>query len=509
MNQENKNEIRTLVVEDEEKIAAGICSKISGLDGDFVIVGRASNGKEALELFHTCHPHVIFTDIAMPEMNGMELSRQIRRLSPNTVVVIISGYSDFSYAQQCMKYGVSNYLLKPLQDDTLLETLFDIKRNLSHFSVREQRHILYSDGFDVIQDDTETYLLANICMGNVIYNSQDEEVLRFYQEQAEQVQWNKIMAELFDEEMEWFAADEHFPNQKMIAVKIRHAKQEEILRMLQKLPVLVQEYTDLPVNICITKQGVLKEEVWNCTKRLRNIMKQRLVIGYNGCFYLEDDEKISNDMLEIVKMKLNTYIKNYFISTNLENFLNEMQTIFKYMQSNHATQESIEKVCIYVIRLLDLSKMNQEGFNLEEIQERMIRSISIIASEKELFETLFGEFQKLNHYMETLYEDNIEKRLFDYVNEHYLTIESVEKVADEFGYNYAYLSRLFKKKVGKSMNRYITEKKMSLAKELLEKHPDLSLVEISEMCGYNDYRYFSRVFKGETGEAPSEYREGL
>lgn len=508
MNHENKNEIRTLVVEDEEKIAAGICSKISGLDPDFVIVGKASNGKEALELLNTCHPHVVFTDIAMPEMNGMELSRQIRRSSPNTVVVIISGYSDFSYAQQCMKYGVSNYLLKPLQDDVLLETLFDIKKNLSHFSVREQRHILYSDRFDVT-DDAERYLLANICMGNVIYNVQDEEVLRFYQEQTGQVRWNKIMAELFDRETEWFAADEHCPNQKMVAVKIKHVQQEEILRMLQKLPVLVQEYTDLPVNICITKEGVLKEEVWDYTRHLRNMMKQRLVIGHNGCFCLEDDEKFSNDMLEIVKMKLNTYIKNYFISTNLENFLNEMQTIFKYMQSNHATQESIEKVCLYIIRLLELSKMNQEDLDLEEIQERMIRSISILVSEKELFETLLGEIKKLNGYMETLYEDNVEKRLLDYVDEHYLNIESVEKVADEFGYNYAYLSRLFKRKVGKSMNRYITEKKMFLAKDLLEKHPDISLAEISEMCGYNDYRYFSRVFKGETGEAPSEYRERL
>lgn len=179
MNHENRNKIRTLVVEDEEKIAAGICSKISGLDSDFVIVGRASNGKEALELLNTRHPHVVFTDIAMPEMNGMELCRQIRRSNPNTVIVIISGYSDFSYAQQSIKYGVFNYLLKPLQDDILLETMFDIKKSLSYFAAREQRRILYSDRYDVIPDETEKFMLANICIGNVIYNMQDEEVIRF------------------------------------------------------------------------------------------------------------------------------------------------------------------------------------------------------------------------------------------------------------------------------------------------------------------------------------------
>lgn len=186
-----------------------------------------------------------------------------------------------------------------------------------------------------------------------------------------------------------------------------------------------------------------------------------------------------------------------------------MQTIFKYMESNHATQESIEKVCIYVIRLLELSKADKKNEMLEKIQERMIRNISMSVSEKELFENLLEEFQKLNHYMEALYEDNVERRLLDYVDEHYLSIESVEKVAEEFGYNYAYLSRVFKKKVGVSMNRYITEKKISLAKDLLKKHPDMSLAEISEICGYNDYRYFSRVFKAEMGETPSEYRENI
>jgi len=228
-------------------------------------------------------------------------------------------------------------------------------------------------------------------------------------------------------------------------------------------------------------------------------------VGYNNCFYLEEDEDFSNDMLEIVKMKLNIYIKNYFISTNLENFLNEMQVIFKYMESNHASQENIEKVCLYVIRRLELSSPESGKEKLGEIQERLIQSISMSVSEKNLFEMLLMEFQKVNYYMEAIYESNVETRLLEYVDEHYLSIESVESVAEKFGYNYAYLSRLFKKKVGESMNRYITEKKIKLAKELLTSHPDMSLTEVSEMCGYNDYRYFSRVFKAETGKAPSEY----
>lgn len=506
MDDKYRYKIRTLVVEDEEKIAASICGKISSLDEDFMIVGQAANGKEALEKIEIFHPQVVFTDISMPEMDGMELAKQIRKSSPNMVIVIISGYSDFSYARQSIKYGVFNYLLKPLKEDELLETMFDIKKSLSHFAVSEQRHMIYSDKFDVAPARPEFFLLSNICIGNVIYNVLDDEVLRFYTEQTGHVQWSKIMSELFEEEIEWFIADEHTPNQKMIAVKIKNAEKEDLLEMMQKIPLLVQEYTVLPVSICSTRQEVPKEEIWDYTKRLRNIMKQRLVIGHNCRFFLEEDEQASKDMLGIVKMKLNTYIKNYFISTDLESFLNEMQTIFKFMESNHAPQENIEKVCIYIIRLLELSKAGQGNGYLSDIQERMIQSISMSVSEKELFENLLEEFCKINRFMEEIQESNIEKRILGYVDEHYLSIESLEKVAEEFGYNYAYLSRLFKKKVGASMNRYITEKKMKLAKELLEKNKDMTLVEISEMCGYNDYRYFNRVFKAETGVTPSEYR---
>lgn len=497
--------IRTLVVEDEKRIAEGICAKIEELDSDFVVVGQALNGKEALEKIESLHPHVIFTDIAMPEMDGMELSRQIRKISPNTIIVIISGYSDFTYAQQSIRYGVFNYLLKPLQEDMLLETMFDIKKKLSYFSSRERRQILYSDKFEILSGRREDFLLTNICIGNVIYNVHDETVMQFYMQQIEGIPWRKIMAELFEDEIEWFLADEYAVNQRMLAVKVKYASEEELFEMLKRVPELIQEYTVLSVSTCSTKHGVAQSEIGDCAKRLRNILKQRLIVGYNNCFYLEEDEDFSNDMLEIVKMKLNIYIKNYFISTNLENFLNEMQVIFKYMESNHASQENIEKVCLYVIRLLELSSPESGKEKLGEIQERLIQSISMSVSEKNLFEMLLMEFQKVNYYMEAIYESNVETRLLEYVDEHYLSIESVESVAEEFGYNYAYLSRLFKKKVGESMNRYITEKKIKLAKELLTSHPDMSLTEVSEMCGYNDYRYFSRVFKAETGKAPSEY----
>ncbi|MBU9743920.1 response regulator [Lachnospiraceae bacterium ASD3451] len=507
MGMQEQFKIRTLVVEDEEKIAAGICHKIQSVDVMFEIVGCASNGKEALDKIAELKPHVVFTDIAMPVMDGMELAKEIKNSSPDIIIVIISGYSNFGYAQKAIRYGVFNYLLKPLEEEALQETLFDIKKSLSHFTVHRQRHVIYSPEYRIVPEQGECFLLIELCMGNVIYNLQDEEVWRFYEEQAGAVPWKVIMTELCEEEQEWFVADEHAPNQKMIAIKAKQSDDVAMEEHMKALTALIQEYTELPVTMCGVRHAVLQKDVWDGSKQLRNVIKQRLVIGRNNIFFPDEDGTFRHDLLEIVKMKMNTYIRQYFISTNLENFMNEIQTVFEYMESKHASQESIEKLCLYVLKLLEFSSQEYGQNFLDEMQMRMIRSISISVSEKELFENLMREFRKVNHFMESIYEDKIENRLLDYVSENYLTIESVEQIADEFGYNYAYLSRLFKKKAGVSMNRYITEKKIGLAKQLLKENPNMNLTKISDLCGYNDYRYFSRVFRAETGMTPGEYRE--
>lgn len=498
--------IKALVVEDEEKILNYICNKIITLDDSFEIVERAYNGQEAMGKIERLRPQVVFTDISMPVLNGMELIKRIRQVNPNIVIVIISGYSDFEYARQAIRYGVFNYLLKPLEDGPLLETLFDIKKSLAHFAVRKQRHILYSENYQLVADVQESFLVMSVCLGNVIYNTQDEEVTAFYREKLKMISWNKIMQELCGEQ-EWFVADEHAVNQKIIAVKVPEKIADFSAVFVENFFLALQKETEMAVHICCQKEKTEQAELWNYAKRLRNMMKKSLVIGKSKIFYLEDEVNSRNDMIEIVKMKLNTYIKNYFISTNIENFMNEITMIFKYMKSNHAPQESIEKICIYVLKLLEFSNQGYEREKLEELQNLMLKDISMSLSEEEMFETLLQIFATVNNSGEEVPEEDEVERLLEYIDERYLTIESMEEIAGEFGYNYAYLSRMFKKKVGKSMGRYITDKKMELAKELLLNQTELKVTEVSNLCGYGDYRYFSRVFKSEVGVSPSDYKE--
>ena len=105
--------MKILVAEDEPAIRQGIIALIGNLGLSVEITGAAEDGMEALELMAATRPDVLITDIRMPGMSGLELIGKAKELYPGTEYVILSGYSEFEYAKQAMRYGVQDYILKP------------------------------------------------------------------------------------------------------------------------------------------------------------------------------------------------------------------------------------------------------------------------------------------------------------------------------------------------------------------------------------------------------------
>ncbi|WP_141336292.1 helix-turn-helix domain-containing protein [Paenibacillus sp. tmac-D7] len=128
-----------LVAEDEHWIRSGIVEMIDRIGSGFKVVGEAENGIEGWNLIQELCPTVLITDIMMPKMDGLSLIKQIDDIKFPIVSIIISGYDNFSYAQQGIRYGVSEYLLKPVREDMLKEALErSIKRLEMLHPVHEQ-----------------------------------------------------------------------------------------------------------------------------------------------------------------------------------------------------------------------------------------------------------------------------------------------------------------------------------------------------------------------------------
>ena len=121
---------KVFIVDDEPSVIEGLKLMIPWNELDFELCGVASNGQEALLRVEELHPHLIITDIRMPGINGLELIYETQKINSDTEFVILSGYADFTYAQQAMRHKVLDYLLKPLDKDEIITVLRKIKNKL-------------------------------------------------------------------------------------------------------------------------------------------------------------------------------------------------------------------------------------------------------------------------------------------------------------------------------------------------------------------------------------------
>ena len=126
----SKAKFSVLVVEDEKLIARNISSSIQRVNSSFEVVAVASNGEEALSITEDLLPNVVFTDIRMPVLDGLELARRLHQKYDFILCVILSGHNDFSYAQEAIQYQVTDYLLKPVNDEELKSVLQKIEKYL-------------------------------------------------------------------------------------------------------------------------------------------------------------------------------------------------------------------------------------------------------------------------------------------------------------------------------------------------------------------------------------------
>ncbi|MCU6707528.1 response regulator [Paenibacillus sp. J5C_2022] len=111
--------MRLLIVDDEPVIRKGLLAMAASYEPSFTEIRTAGNGEDALRELETAQPDIVMTDIRMPRMDGLQLCKQMSERYPLIQTIVVSGYSDFDYAQKCIQYGVKHYLLKPVSKSDL------------------------------------------------------------------------------------------------------------------------------------------------------------------------------------------------------------------------------------------------------------------------------------------------------------------------------------------------------------------------------------------------------
>ena len=174
--------MRIVVVEDEMCIREGLVKLLERIDRSYIVVGQADNGKSGLELIKESKPDLVITDVQMPIMDGLEMLRCLQEKQPLPKVIILSAYSEFSYAQQAIKLGVSEYLIKPIMVNELTQALRMVEQQLKTKAKKKE---------ELPELDTLGELLTGFQVGRLKYSEALESYVR--SKFSVEIQGNYIM----------------------------------------------------------------------------------------------------------------------------------------------------------------------------------------------------------------------------------------------------------------------------------------------------------------------------
>lgn len=505
-----------VVAEDETIILRDVVREIEGMDMGFCVVGTAANGVDALRLVQTMKPDVLVTDIKMPMMTGIQLIEEVRKENKNIKIVLLSGFNDFSYAQQAIHQGVEEYLLKPLESEQLEEVLVRIKKSLTAKRRSSAREILSSTISGVnyekslpFDHEDRYFALFLINIGNLPWNMISLNHMEYIRQLWKKINWEEILPNLTEEDVPFWIIDEKHINQKFFVAG--YGKQLDDVRVRREGDVLLREIRkriqEIPVYICMNEAVVEYQEIQSVSHKLRTRMEKNLVIGrYAVPVSIPDAVNVNELSASAVQEKLLISLKKGSISAIEKDIMEYIAD----MDKAGVSQRQVEKNILQILRfLIERGQFRSvpDTVHLEyQLQEKLFPVHKMEEMKEQIWDMLEGyiSFEFEEEKSETLVQ-----WVESYIDKHYAEDITVEDLSRIFHFNGTYLTRVFKKHKGESPVKYIIGVRMNKAIELMKTQKDMDLKQIAELVGYVDSHYFSRIFKNRTGKTPSEYRSEL
>lgn len=511
----NIQSVKILVVEDEVILLNNICKKISAVSPDFEIVGKAFNGKDALEIIRQDRPDIVFTDIRMPIMDGLELARVLSEDYPDIAIVIISGYDDFAYARAALTYRVQNYLLKPVKLEELSELLFSLQ-----ISVKEKREsainrMLQQQLSDLflaqpqsghVDLDHSSFLIFLICFGNLHLQELPEKEPFDLSGGRKHLRWEEVFrnapCEVFNYWLFPYLADNLY-------LLIADAASGNIYDMAGHIQTALKEhFPAVTVNISFGKTAVAFPKLRGVFAMLYKQLLSSLVIGESRLFF-HGNANTRKSSLPPAVLSSNSinFFQTVISANNSGEFARMLIQHFSEWKEQKYPQQWVEKVLSQLLNLLQQNlyfsdetygKMRSHVFGFLEGEP------DLLLSGKKITEELIywiGFLQTIPSEIENTIEE-----LYAFIRQHYTENLNLAELADKYHFNHSYLTKTFKKQKGISPLKLINTLRIEDAKRLLL-NSELSIREISEMLNFSDQHYFSRMFKEMTGQTPKEYRQ--
>ncbi|MCI1207973.1 MAG: response regulator [Treponema sp.] len=512
--------MKVAVLDDEEKVCTLICTLIEWKKLGLVLTGTASDGISGLELIKSTKPDLLITDIRMPGMTGLELVKAAKEVSPDLQVIIISGYSQFDYAQTAINYGVVNYLLKPIKKqelNTVLKKMTDTfqlrcaetekSKRLEEIVERRQK-----------QDAERLLITAVTCKTKTAITDfpipfplrlsaiKVDSLSADYDENA-----IKILIRKFEEKMEQIISDQYITafNTEYTFILAVHEKNEGntyLNEILSWCKSQTQVFTNFTMTIATAEKVLSRKDLYGKARFIFQGLSRRLEDGGLAIY----EEKT---LLPETGFDYDHNIKVFF-NAILQEAVCSFDECFGIFKKNIEDRDLAPYQYEMIIREFTLRFLEEASLHLSDINYQQLKSdydkILLCASKKQLWETVYNYLKEAFDLFADEEREKYSKPIRlakQYIAENYDdSMICLNTVAEKIDLNSAYFSVLFKKSCGIGFSEYLQNLRMGKAKELLVQ-TRLPIKQIAAFSGYSDPKHFAKVFKNINGIKPIEYRK--
>lgn len=523
-----------VIIADDERLICRLVQALADWDSlGMEVVAMAENGLEALELIEARRPDILITDIRMPGCDGLELIRSAKQMMPDLEVVIISGYAHFEYAQSAMKYGAGYYLLKPIKQTELMETLEKIREKcearLETKSAISRQHQNSQKDLSRIRESLMKDLLSEH-PGNLT-----REILA----DTYHIHTAGDMYQVFMVKMDCDMAAVNRPAAEVMQEKIGGIFKNTLSPLCHDMVLYFQSYTGYGVVNCdLAGKDELRRGLRECLNHLE--VKKNLFGPLNYTISLgaavENPGRLAfsletarNAMMERLIEGTGRLLETVPTGSGIEKqnlldkYVKAMEHSVENLDAGEAARASsvFEKEALALRdicgrELLELVLSAGRLFiaraalsNVEEIQQEFAAGCAQCGTAAELFgrleeiqEKLLSEARELRS-SEAARPVRVAKQ---YVMQHFQEPITLETVCESIGFSVNYFSMLFKRETGEGFAKYLTRIRIEEAKTLL-RETNLPIAEICEKVGYSDRKHFTHTFHKATGLNPVEYRK--
>lgn len=505
--------MRIVIVEDEASIRDGMEGILKKLSSSYRLVGKAEDGRSGMSCILEKKPDVVIMDIRMPDMDGLSMLTQLREDGFTGRAIILSAYSDFSYAQKALELDVSSYLLKPVRVPELKRAFEGVEEELREKNRQGMflnlENIARSAMTGILERSEETDILLESRYGIV----KDGRVAvlgvwlgGFYEAQREIVM--RILRELSVHAEDCRSVIVAFPEWRQCALVVygmaEDADWEDYFDQ-RAVPILLSNTGSQAVGFWSEGRGFYALE--DCGKRGRALLPWNLSLG-NAHLLSERRQQETVSYPLKYPPGLSVKIRQTVIKRDRKEFAACFADFLSYCRKTVHHPRDIREACLtFLWTVLNTAQeyitFHENELVVQEILERLMGAISW----EEIQGCMTDSFSVVRRRgLEQEGKSPLIQRAYRMMEEYYSQGITMEEVARKLSVTPEYLSRQYKKETGLSFTEEMRRIRIEKVKTLLV-GTNLNLVRIAAMTGFSDSKYMSRVFREEVGVLPAEYRK--